>query len=79
MKKRFSTSLTLLALALAGCTALTPPVDVTRFHTLGDGAALAPGTRYAIAAVEGGEAGYGDAVDQELQRIGLVARETDAA
>ena len=69
------------ALALGGCATAVPPVEVTRFHTAVPG--WAPGTRYAIATapVDGPAAGmpslewnsYRAAVDQQLQRQGLVA------
>ena len=75
------------ALALGGCATAVPPVEVTRFHT--DAVAgWAPGTRYAIAtapldAPEPAAPGagmpslewnsYRAAVDQQLQRQGLVA------
>jgi hypothetical protein len=60
-----------LILALAGCAAMTPPVDVTRFHTL-DAAPLASGTRYAIATTTGRDPGFDAAVEREMQRVGLV-------
>jgi len=69
------------ALALGGCATVVPPVEVTRFHNAVPG--WAPGTRYAIATapVDGPAAGmpsiewnsYRTAVDQQLQRQGLVA------
>src|SRR3546814_5728053 len=76
------------ALALGGCATAVPPVEVTRFHTNAV-AGWAPGTRYAIATapldgpgteVPGATAmpslewnSYRTAVDQQLQRQGLVA------
>jgi hypothetical protein len=69
------------ALTLGGCATAVPPVEVTRFHNAVPG--WAPGTRYAIATapVDGPAAGmpsiewnsYRAAVDQQLQRQGLVA------
>ncbi|MFC3783582.1 hypothetical protein GGR90_001318 [Sphingopyxis italica] len=75
------------ALALGGCATAVPPVEVTRFHTNAV-AGWAPGTRYAIATapldgpgteVPGAAAmpslewnSYRTAVDQQLQRQGLV-------
>ena len=69
------------ALALGGCATAVPPVEVTRFHNAVPG--WAPGTRYAIATapLDGPAAGmpsiewnsYRAAVDQQLQRQGLVA------
>lgn len=69
------------ALALGGCATAVPPVEVTRFHTAVPG--WAPGTRYAIATapLDGPSAAmpsiewnsYRAAVDQQLQRQGLVA------
>ncbi|APZ99819.1 hypothetical protein BWQ93_16000 [Sphingopyxis sp. QXT-31] len=74
------------ALALGGCATAVPPVEVTRFHNAVP--AWAPGTRYAIATApldasgSGGPAAgmpslewnsYRAAVDQQLQRQGLVA------
>jgi hypothetical protein len=69
------------ALALGGCATAVPPVEVTRFHNAVP--AWAPGTRYAIATapLDGPAAGmpsiewnsYRAAVDQQLQRQGLVA------
>jgi len=69
------------ALTLGGCATAVPPVDVTRFHNAVPG--WAPGTRYAIATapVDGPATGmpsiewnsYRTAVDQQLQRQGLVA------
>ncbi|WP_083733827.1 DUF4136 domain-containing protein [Sphingopyxis sp. KK2] len=69
------------ALTLGGCATAVPPVEVTRFHNAVPG--WAPGTRYAIATapVDGPAAGmpsiewnsYRTAVDQQLQRQGLVA------
>lgn len=75
------------AFALAGCATAVPPVEVTRFHTNAV-AGWAPGTRYTIAtapldAAPGTEApgaampslewnSYRTAVDQQLQRQGLV-------
>ena len=68
------------ALALGGCATAVPPVEVTRFHNAIPG--WAPGTRYAIATapLDGPAAGmpsmewnsYRTAVDQQLQRQGLV-------
>ena len=75
------------ALALGGCATAVPPVEVTRFHT-NAAPGWAPGTRYAIAtapldAPGNGAPGtampslewnsYRAAVDQQLQRQGLVA------
>ena len=71
------------ALALAGCATAVPPVEVTRFHTSAP-AGWAPGTRYAIATtpLDGAPGAgmpslewnsYRAAVDQQLQRLGLVA------
>jgi len=71
------------ALALGGCATAVPPVEVTRFHTSAP-AGWAPGTRYAVAtATLDGAPGagmpslewnsYRAAVDQQLQRQGLVA------
>lgn len=69
------------ALALGGCATVVPPVEVTRFHNAAP--TWAPGTRYAIATapLDGPAAGmpslewnsYRAAVDQQLQRQGLVA------
>jgi hypothetical protein len=69
------------ALLLGGCATAVPPVEVTRFHNTAP--AWAPGTRYAIATapLDGPAAGmpslewnsYRSAVDQQLQRQGLVA------
>lgn len=68
------------ALALGGCATAVPPVEVTRFHNAVPG--WAPGTRYAIATapLDGPAAmpsiewnSYRAAVDQQLQRQGLVA------
>lgn len=72
------------ALTLGGCATAVPPVEVTRFHNAAPG--WAPGTRYAIAtAPVDGPVGpgaampslewnsYRAAVDQQLQRLGLVA------
>jgi hypothetical protein len=74
------------AFALTGCATAVPPVEVTRFHTNAV-AGWAPGTRYAIATApldgpSSGVAGaampslewnsYRTAVDQQLQRQGLV-------
>jgi len=69
------------ALTLGGCATAVPPVEVTRFHNAVPG--WAPGTRYAIATapLDGPGAGmpsiewnsYRNAVDQQLQRQGLVA------
>lgn len=69
------------ALALGGCATAVPPVEVTRFHNTAP--AWAPGTRYAIATapLDGPATGmpslewnsYRSAVDQQLQRQGLVA------
>src|SRR3546814_1896013 len=80
--------LTAAAFAMAGCATAVPPVEVTRFHTNAV-AGWAPGTRYAIATapldgpgtdVPGATAmpslewnSYRTAVDQQLQRQGLVA------
>ncbi len=73
--------LSAVALTLGGCATAVPPVEVTRFHNAVPGWAL--GTRYAIATapVDGPGAGmpsiewnsYRTAVDQQLQRQGLVA------
>ncbi|MGN6690525.1 MAG: DUF4136 domain-containing protein [Sphingopyxis sp.] len=69
------------ALAFGGCATAVPPVEVTRFHNAVPG--WAPGTRYAVATapLDGPSAGipslewesYRTAVDQQLQRQGLVA------
>ncbi len=68
------------ALALGGCATAVPPVEVTRFHNAIPG--WAPGTRYAIqtaplddpAAMPSIEwNSYRAAVEQQLQRQGLVA------
>ena len=68
------------ALALGGCATAVPPVEVTRFHNAIPG--WAPGTRYTIqtaplddpAAMPSLEwNSYRAAVDQQLQRQGLVA------
>lgn len=68
------------ALALGGCATAVPPVEVTRFHKAIPG--WAPGTRYAIqtaplddpAAMPSIEwNSYRAAVEQQLQRQGLVA------
>ena len=82
MKLHFSAALlSAAALTLGGCATAVPPVEVTRFHNAVPG--WAPGTRYAIATapVDGPAAGmpsiewnsYRTAVDQQLQRQGLVA------
>lgn len=69
------------ALSLGGCATAVPPVEVTRFHNAVPG--WAPGTRYAIAtapldapantmpSLEWNS--YRAAVDEQLQRLGLVA------
>ena len=69
------------ALSFGGCATAVPPVEVTRFHNAAP--SWAPGTRYAIATapLDGPGAGmpslewnsYRAAVDQQLQRLGLVA------
>ena len=68
------------ALALGGCATAVPPVEVTRFHKAIPG--WAPGTRYAIqtAPLDNPAAmpsiewnSYRAAVEQQLQRQGLVA------
>ena len=69
------------ALALGGCATAVPPVEVTRFHNAVPG--WVPGTRYAVATapLDGAAAAmpslewnsYRAAVDQQLQRQGLVA------
>jgi len=69
------------ALTLGGCATAVPPVEVTRFHNAPPG--WAPGTSYAIATApaDGPSAAmpsiewnsYRAAVDQQLQRLGLVA------
>jgi len=69
------------ALSFGGCATAVPPVEVTRFHNAVP--SWAPGTRYAIATapLDGPGAGmpsiewnsYRAAVDQQLQRQGLVA------
>lgn len=73
--------LTAAALALGGCATVVPPVEVTRFHNALPG--WASGTRYAIATapLDGSVAAmpsiewnsYRAAVEQQLQRQGLVA------
>lgn len=73
------------ALALGGCATAVPPVEVTRFHNNAP-AGWATGTRYTIATAPLDAAGapgadmpslewnsYRTAVDQQLQRRGLVA------
>ena len=88
MTRHLSVALPLAAaLALGGCATAVPPVEVTRFHT-NAAPSWAPGTRYAIAtapldAPGAGVPGaampslewnsYRTAVDQQLQRQGLVA------
>lgn len=69
------------AFSLGGCATAVPPVEVTRFHNAVPG--WAPGTRYAIAtapldapanmmpSLEWNS--YRAAVDEQLQRLGLVA------
>jgi hypothetical protein len=69
------------ALSLGGCATAVPPVEVTRFHNVVPG--WAPGTRYAIAtapldapantmpSLEWNS--YRAAVDEQLQRLGLVS------
>jgi hypothetical protein len=69
------------ALSLGGCATAVPPVAVTRFHNVVPG--WAPGTRYTIAtapldapantmpSLEWNS--YRAAVDEQLQRLGLVA------
>ena len=69
------------ALSFGGCATAVPPVEVTRFHNAVP--SWAPGTRYAIATapLDGPAVGmpslewnsYRAAVDQQLQRQGLVA------
>lgn len=73
------------ALALGGCATAVPPVEVTRFHNAVPG--WTPGTRYVVdetalgdpAAMVGSSApslewtSYRAAVEQQLQRQGLVA------
>ena len=82
MKHHHSTALILsAALALGGCATAVPPVEVTRFHNAAPSWAV--GTRYAIATapLDAPGAGmpsiewnsYRMAVDQQLQRQGLVA------
>ncbi len=88
MKRSLSVTLPLAAaLALGGCATAVPPVEVTRFHTNAV-AGWTPGTRYAIATAPLDASGtgapgaampslewnsYRSAVDQQLQRQGLVA------
>lgn len=72
------------ALALGGCATAVPPVEVTRFHASAP-AGWAPGTRYTVDTAPLGNAGamvdapslewnsYRTAVEQQLQRQGLVA------
>jgi hypothetical protein len=88
MTRHLSVALSLAAaLALGGCATAVPPVEVTRFHT-NAAPSWAPGTRYAIATapLDAPGAGipgaampslewnsYRTAVDQQLQRQGLVA------
>jgi Domain of unknown function (DUF4136) len=77
----YAALLTAAALALGGCATAVPPVEVTRFHNAVPG--WAPGTRYAIATAPLDSPGaglssiewnsYRAAVDQQLQRLGLVA------
>lgn len=69
------------ALSLGGCATAVPPVEVTRFHNAVPG--WAPGTRYTIAtapldapantmpSLEWNS--YRAAVDEQLQRLGLVS------
>jgi len=77
--------LTAAALALGGCATAVPPVEVTRFHNAAPG--WAPGTRYTVddaplgdpSAMVGARTAslewttYRGAVEQQLQRQGLVA------
>ena len=81
-----ATLLIAASLALGGCATAVPPVEVTRFHGNAP-AGWAPGTRYAVdeaplgdpAAMVGANApslewsSYRTAVEQQLQRQGLVA------
>lgn len=72
------------ALSFGGCATAVPPVEVTRFHASAP-AGWAPGTRYTVDAAPLGNAGamvdapslewgtYRTAVEQQLQRQGLVA------
>lgn len=74
------------ALALGGCATAVPPVEVTRFHAAAP-AGWAPGTRYTVDTAPLGDAAamvgasqpslewssYRTAVEQQLQRQGLVA------
>lgn len=72
------------ALALGGCATAVPPVEVTRFHASAP-TGWAPGTRYSVETAPLGNAGammeapslewssYRTAVEQQLQRQGLVA------
>lgn len=82
MTRVFSVALLAAAtLSLGGCATAVPPVEVTRFHNVVPG--WAPGTRYAIAtapldapadampSLEWNS--YRAAVDEQLQRLGLVA------
>ncbi|MGQ3100316.1 MAG: DUF4136 domain-containing protein [Sphingopyxis solisilvae] len=82
MTRPFSVALlAAAALSLGGCATAVPPVEVTRFHNAVPG--WAPGTRYAVATspLDGPGAAmpslewnsYRAAVDQQLQRLGLVA------
>lgn len=69
------------ALVLGGCATAVPPVEVARFHNALPG--WTPGTRYAIATAPTDGVGgakpslewnsYRAAVDQQLQRQGLIA------
>lgn len=77
--------LTAVAFALGGCATAVPPVEVTRFHNAAPG--WAPGTRYTVddaplgdpSAMAGARTAslewttYRGAVEQQLQRQGLVA------
>lgn len=79
-----ATLLVAASLALGGCATAVPPVEVTRFH--GNAVAgWAPGTRYSVDTSAFGDASaagsapslewssYRSAVEQQLQRQGLVA------
>ena len=84
MRHLSATLLVAASLALGGCATAVPPVEVTRFH--GNAAAgWAPGTRYGVDTSPLGDAAaassapslewssYRAAVEQQLQRQGLVA------
>jgi hypothetical protein len=82
MTRPFSVALLCAAaLSFGGCATAVPPVEVTRFHNAVP--SWAPGTRYAIATAPLDDPGagmpsiewnsYRAAVDQQLQRQGLVA------